>query len=363
MQALVMSQLEEADDFYAAGRKLAEYIANSNGKEVSTATLQALIRDFLPQHEDAQEALRSIAARADFLKLVQLAGSGLGVAQKCAFIESLRKIYSAETTIATDRLVCGILLLPPSASLRTINEPSQSKETFYGSAEKTTKAEDTSSITHHAEEINSETSAAYHKPTESEAGNNESSGVGAGEHIKDAKILKPNKNRRLALGAALTALLGTYAYWHFTAAKRSQMQNTPPNHLTSESAAVIHLSPASKKGWYTRHTQLPFIVFSLAETDKTARANAEMKCIDRTMWMIRGGGRGGCELKQLKRGFISVASSYTKNVYGMPKFIGYSTGARTREEARTDALTKCQKSDAGANGAPSQCSVTFDYQY
>lgn len=104
-----MYQQVEKDDFYAAGRKLAEQIADSKGKEVSTATLQALIRDLLPQHEEAQEALRSIVARQDFLQLAKLAGSGKGVAQKCSFTESLRSVYSAKTVEAAERLVCGMM--------------------------------------------------------------------------------------------------------------------------------------------------------------------------------------------------------------------------------------------------------------
>lgn len=111
-----MSQRVETDDFYEAGRKLAEYIADSSGEDISTATLQALIRDFLPQHEELQEALRSVVARPDFLQLVRLASSGKGGAQKCALIESLRKIYSTDTVEAADKLVCGIMGLIATAT-------------------------------------------------------------------------------------------------------------------------------------------------------------------------------------------------------------------------------------------------------
>lgn len=114
-----MSQLEEKDDFYAAGRKLAQHITNSKGKEISTATLQALIRDFLPQHEEVQEALRSIVARPDFRELVKLAGSRKGVAQKCSVVESLKKIYSIETVEAAENLMRGIL------GLLQINKPEE----------------------------------------------------------------------------------------------------------------------------------------------------------------------------------------------------------------------------------------------
>ena len=116
-QTRAMSNQEKIDDFYAAGRKLAEHIADSKGKEVSTATLQALIRDFLHQHEDLQEALRSIVTRPDLLQLAKLASSGKGGAQKTAFVENLRKIYSAETIVAVDSLACGLLGLSCKASL------------------------------------------------------------------------------------------------------------------------------------------------------------------------------------------------------------------------------------------------------
>ncbi len=104
-----MYEQEDADVFYLAGRKLAAHIAYFKEKDISIATLQALIRDLLPEHEEVQEALRSIVARPGFLQLVQLAGSEKGVAQKCVFSESLRKIYSAETVTAADSLVCGMI--------------------------------------------------------------------------------------------------------------------------------------------------------------------------------------------------------------------------------------------------------------
>jgi len=103
-----MPQLVEIDDFYEAGKKIAKHFADSKGKDISIATLQALIRDFLPQHRELQEALRSIVARPDFLQLM-LVGSKIGFAQKCAFVENLKKIYSAETVSAADSLVCGMI--------------------------------------------------------------------------------------------------------------------------------------------------------------------------------------------------------------------------------------------------------------
>ena len=117
-----MPQLVEIDDFYEAGKKLAKHFADSKGKDISIATLQALIRDFLPQHRELQEALRSIVARPEFLQLM-LVGSKIGLAQKCAFVENLKKIYSAETVSAADSLVCGMIGL----SVTTIQSESEAQ--------------------------------------------------------------------------------------------------------------------------------------------------------------------------------------------------------------------------------------------
>jgi len=105
-----------ADGFYLAGRKLAVQMADWRGKEVSTATLQAMIRDFLPQHDELQEVLRNIIARPDSLRLVKLANTRQPDAQSAlllsTLIERLKIIYSAKTVEAADRLLCGMLSLP-----------------------------------------------------------------------------------------------------------------------------------------------------------------------------------------------------------------------------------------------------------
>jgi hypothetical protein len=118
-----MSQREEADDFYIAGRMVAEHIAHSKDKDISTATLQALISDFLPEQGELQGALRGIVARPDFIQFIQLAGSEKGAAQKSAFTESLRKTYSTKTVGAIERLINGILSKSQAGS-----ESLQSKE-------------------------------------------------------------------------------------------------------------------------------------------------------------------------------------------------------------------------------------------
>jgi tetratricopeptide (TPR) repeat protein len=104
-----MSNQEEIVDFYAAGRKLAEHIVDYKGNDIPTATLQALIKDLLPQHEELQEALRSIVARPDFLQLAKLAGSGKGILQRDRFLERLKNVYSSKIISDTKHLTSGLL--------------------------------------------------------------------------------------------------------------------------------------------------------------------------------------------------------------------------------------------------------------
>jgi hypothetical protein len=113
-----MSQQEDTEDFYAAGRKLAQHIADSNDKDIPTATLQALIRDFLPQHEDTHEALRGIVSRPDFLQLVKLSGSGKkGIIQRDAFLERLINVYSPKIVSNIKHLTSGLLQVDTGNSI------------------------------------------------------------------------------------------------------------------------------------------------------------------------------------------------------------------------------------------------------
>ena len=358
-----MTHLEEADDFYAAGRKLAKHIADSSGLDIPTATLQSLIRDYLPQHEELQEALRSIVARVDFLQLVKLAGSRKGGAQKCAFIESLRKIYSTDTVEAADKLACGLLSVEPPGLANNQNSSKSNNKFLENSDKKLSEMEEARNSSQ------TEMSVKAGDPMSDSPSSQASQITDNGYKLKNTLGIaeiesKPTKNRQLILGAALLAILGAIIYQKLPDNGTTQRKNIPPNHLTSKSAEVIHLSSTSKEGWYARHTKLPYIVFSLAETEKTARANAEMKCIDRTYWMQRGGGgSGSCELVPFNKGYISVASSSSANTYDMPKVIGYSTGARTKELAQGDALSKCNEAAASNSDDTKQCAITFDYYF
>lgn len=130
IQGGVMSQLKETDDFYAAGRKLGEYLVDSNGKDISTATLQALMRDFLPQHEEAQEALRSIVAIPSFRQLLPLAGSNhKGVLQRDAFLQSLQDVYAPRIINASKQLINGLLQATTENFIRIAhNETTQTSQ-------------------------------------------------------------------------------------------------------------------------------------------------------------------------------------------------------------------------------------------
>lgn len=199
-----MDQQDESNDFYAAGRKLAEYITDSSGMDIPTATIQALIRDFLPHYEELQEPLRSIVARPDFLQLTQLAGSEKGVAQKNNFVTKLKKIYSTETICAADSLTCGMLLLKTTDLLSSQNEFSQPNETLYGSKEITSQQENMDSRLHYPKNTESAVDAIDNKlPHLANDDYSQNSVRAAGCDVKKVNVLKPNRNWHVAIGAAL----------------------------------------------------------------------------------------------------------------------------------------------------------------
>ena len=56
-----------------------------------------------------QEGIKSIVVRKDFLQLAKLAGSGAGIAERDAFLESLKIIYSSTIISCTRDLINGLL--------------------------------------------------------------------------------------------------------------------------------------------------------------------------------------------------------------------------------------------------------------
>ena len=104
-----MSKEEEINEFFVAGIKVADHIANSNGKDISAKTMRALISDLLPQPKELQEGIKSIVVRKDFLQLAKLAGSGAGIAERDALLESLKIIYSSTIISCTRDLINGLL--------------------------------------------------------------------------------------------------------------------------------------------------------------------------------------------------------------------------------------------------------------
>jgi hypothetical protein len=216
-----MSQLEGTDDFYVAGRKLAKHIADSKGKEVSTATLQALIRDFLPQHEEEQEAFRSIVARPDFLRLVKLASSGQGVAQKCALVESLKNIYSSKAVEAADRLVCGMLGL----SVKIAHDDSEGQKTTVN--------------TFSHERMASDPQVARQNANPSKQSHAHGKGSEVGENLSSAPPTHSLRNLGLFLFAAFVA----GGIWE------TMKDRLPKGTINSDQKPAMQFLPPSKANW------------------------------------------------------------------------------------------------------------------
>jgi hypothetical protein len=106
-----MQESRNNNDFYAAGFELRKQIRESHENAISTRKAQALLKDYLPHHEEIQEALHSIIARPSFAPLLGLPHRGGAVALQHSLIESLRKTYSEEVVFATEKLINGLLSL------------------------------------------------------------------------------------------------------------------------------------------------------------------------------------------------------------------------------------------------------------
>jgi len=119
------------NDFYEAGSRIRAVISKEPDNKVPKSVLQALVRDYLPQHEEMQEALRSIIVRPSFTQLLVQAKSGKALIHKSVFVESLRKIYSDETVNTADEFICGILALPNPGQNETKIDASGNREFYY----------------------------------------------------------------------------------------------------------------------------------------------------------------------------------------------------------------------------------------
>jgi len=111
------------NDCYMAGFELSRQLRELGKDTLSTKQAQALLKDYLPQHEEILEALQSIVARPSFTPLLKSPHEKAAVARKHSVIASIRKTYSQEVIFAAENLINGLLRLDEgAAALQAFNQ-------------------------------------------------------------------------------------------------------------------------------------------------------------------------------------------------------------------------------------------------
>jgi len=152
---------------------------------------------------------------------VKLASSGQGGAQKCAFIESLKNIYSAKTVEAADRLVCGVLGL----SVKTAHDESEGQKTTVNTFSHEHKASDPQVARQDANP--SEKSHVHGKSRE------------VGDNLSSAPPVHSLRNFGLLLVAAFVA----GGIWE------TMKDRLPEGTINSDQKPAMQFLPPSKANW------------------------------------------------------------------------------------------------------------------
>jgi len=92
------------------------------------------------------------------------------------------------------------------------------------------------------------------------------------------------------------------------------------------------------------------IVLSFAKTMTTARANAEMKCMDKLNIPS-----SECEYTEMERGYIAIVQGADG--------AGITAGSSNKDEAWADSLKMCKKMSKESGGSGKDCNTIFEYKF
>ena len=101
----------DGKDFYFAGKEIKAVLSESEDGDDNNGKLQALIRDFIPRHEELLETLLTISASNGFTNLLNVEDRQIAEEEKVRFVDNLKRVYDLETVIAAECLVCDLLSL------------------------------------------------------------------------------------------------------------------------------------------------------------------------------------------------------------------------------------------------------------
>ena len=127
---------EQAQQRRWIGEQLSLYAKAWGDDPSGTKRLEALVADLAPNDPDLRSALKVVASRDGFQKLLNLSGGGQGQIEKQAFLADLATVFAPQAIEAIDAVLCGVLNLPletpkkekPSPSASAQSEATAAKE-------------------------------------------------------------------------------------------------------------------------------------------------------------------------------------------------------------------------------------------
>ena len=103
---------EQAEQRRWIGEQLSQYAKAWGSDPAGTKKLEALVADLAPNDPDLRSALKVVASRDGFQKLLSLSDSGKGQIEKQAFLSDLSTVFAPQAIEAIDAVLCGVLNLP-----------------------------------------------------------------------------------------------------------------------------------------------------------------------------------------------------------------------------------------------------------
>ena len=94
------------------GEQLALYAKAWSTDPSGSKKIEALVADLAPNDPDLRIALKVVASRDGFHKLLNLSGSGKGRIEKQAFLSDLSTVFAPQAIEAIDAVLSGVLNLP-----------------------------------------------------------------------------------------------------------------------------------------------------------------------------------------------------------------------------------------------------------
>jgi len=102
--------------YRAIGGQLAVYLRQRGHDLPSAQTLQALASDFAAEHDDLVLPLKDLLLKPAFRQLIPKAGSGKGVLERQALLQSMRKTFAPAVIDALGDVLSGFLDLPKDST-------------------------------------------------------------------------------------------------------------------------------------------------------------------------------------------------------------------------------------------------------